>query len=1434
MKALALIFCFVAGLTGLAQTNPAPIRLAIVPETAEASGAADVLTAEFNKNDQVQLLERAEIEKVYREQGLSAANGDTVKLGRILGADGLLLLKVVRTPHATNFTARLIAVKPGIILTDGSFPWPLTNAIGWAESSVKRIGSFAPKLALAAKDAIPISVVNLRSALPSAEGQETEEQLKLLTIQRLSQERQLFVLERQKMRHLSDEKELESDESAFWTGSYLLDGIVDQDGGSKDIVTIDARMMPPHGGPTLQFHVDGSRTNLAEVVNRLAVNVIGRLNIDATTNGWNAADEAQQYLDEAKWALKWGVYAEAQAAVDSAWALGKDNLDCAQIRVSAYLVPPDLSGITHGTFFIYNNLAQRVDWSRQTNDLLSTHAAVSFEEDGDSLNYIAAANFPDPESIDHSIQALELYYEFSRSSPDGVPQVLTRGPGWNDWHDSDWYKLGLEVLVNASQILQQYNLSPKFYQPEAGKLAELRARARSVAELISQSPTVHDSYFVGDRVVVYDELANTVGEDGGRNPNIFSCKVKWGCFWQEKPEDDIALYRELMSSPVFCYIHSKFWFPQRYEPRRWGKQKLIAWNEADQERTPAVWNGFVQKLNTSSNTLLRLEAKAVQLADASTEDEMVASFTNLFNAIWENEDTLINNNVDALYLGWQTGDLIEQMRGGTSVDARDSLQRLYYSTYKPKLEAMENEYRAKTVMGQKDAATFAKQTEYLSENKPYDFQEFVQLFVVDTRAYSKAQALEIRPLVATYKSNILAQSQSASGIQKAQTMGTVAQIEFLEQNIDRILNPPLPQTSPQPRLEAPSPAVQIKPAAAVQIVAEAPAAVTNAIQVSKFLAIPWERLIQLDRPGQFNNEYLHVAITAHHWQEDKLLLNFKYDLWDNVTGRHETGPALAILEPTTEHWDVLACPAAADFYHSTTLLNGDLYYCGGGVIEKYDFATHQWRTLKISDGSSDELFAVHGKLYAANGSAILEIADDGQTARLLASTRRNPPASKLDQEDLGTPTLFEGPGGALRACTGSKIFTWTGDDWREDCAAHPASSPPEIFANGLLFRQNGFLEASYQNDVIYRRPGGTYGTLVRQDDFFQLAKKTNVATCCLQGWINPRYPGSPSHDHPKASWETPPNLLPELPAALSQSDLCIFEDSFAARALVDGQGVIREAEAGTNMGYNAALLYFSHDCSVPQKLFLSFAGGGENAPACSWIYPAANLLFFGAKDKGGIWLLPLSEVESASEKEKTIQLQEQSKKLAAVDEARKSLLAKYDLNHNGVIGPEEKEAALDDPAFIESELDNIDANHNGWLDAQELSYFDANHNKILDPKEQAGIEIAQRLLAARLLKQFDTDGNGILDAVEFSNLQQTCFAPSGGTRPETGFFFNVSSNPLENLLTSQTSRGLRVNGEVNRLLMERLMTPPSTRADPATLFKAMVEAYWQNSAAGHN
>jgi hypothetical protein len=1235
MKKILFILVSLAITVQLRAQSNTPVRLALISETDPAGAAADILTAQFSSNPKIQLLERDQIAKVYREQGLSEANTDYLKLGQILGADGLLLLQTAMEGTNQFLNARLIAVKPGVVLTAERFPWPVKDPTGWSAIFAGHLDVFLPKLTVLVKDAIPISVVNLRSSGPSAN---VEQDLKLLTIQRLSREPQLFVLERQKMQLLTEEKDLKLDDSAFWNGSYLLEGVVDQNGYSKETITINARLTPPNDGAPLQFEVSGSRTNLAEVINQLAAKVDEALKVNSTVKEWNATDEAQQYFDEAKWATRWGVYPEAQAAADSAWALGKRDLECALMRVKSYVseVPPNVGGFQtgEGTYSSGYNadgkpLGPPPDDSLvlagikeiQAQHPLGVVYKIREHNGAKIVNYVFASQQPDPQEIDHALHALELYYEFCRTSPDGEPKILSQGKGWNDWHNSDWYQLGIDDLVAASSVLQHFNYVRGSQKPAADKLAELRALARSVAGLISKSPSVQDSYFVGDRIATRDELANTIGE----HPNIFRCELDWGCYWQETPEECVAFYRELMSSPVFCYIHKDLWSRGLQTPR------LTAWNEEDQKRIPAVWNDFVQELNGSTNVLLRMEAKALTMADAKNEEQSQSARNDLFEIIRSNRAELIANNVELFYLEWGLG---------------------YPNA---ELEAMDQEYWTRA----RFFPIFQKQKQFLKENRPNDIQKFSSVFL-GSFDYSKAQALEIQPLLAAYKSNLVAQVAASPNANNGMINFTIMQVGQAEANVNRILNPPAPSPQPPAQPSAPMPATvattAVVPPASnntpkTPTSVKAPAIITNVLTVNKFLKIPLDNLQ--------GDQVYDVTITAQHWLEGKLLLDFQYGL-SYVHVFH----GIAILDPRTEHWDVMDCPdvdtmAENHFYHHSTLCHGELFTCDGGQIRKYDFQNQQWRVLPVSDGNNYELFAVNDHLYAANGSIIFEIIDGGTATHILASTRRQPPVSVLDTQSLGTPTLFEGPNHSLRVLTQDKIFTWAGNDWHEDFAAPPTSLPPAISSGGVLFRTDGFNQPASVS---------------------HLATESNAVEFCLLQKMNPMNnnigrPGANSSDSSEPLWKLPPGLsLANLAAVWHQTDLYLLVDHSEAQEIIDEQ---QHLVVGRRMlakeGYHAALLFFSSNFQLPRKLFLKFDAPDGCPPVTAmnpssrqmlprmqmlpgmppaWMLFGGDYLFFGLNTpqnansagsqvegtgyKAGVWLMPVSQLEAAVAAQKQI------------------------------------------------------------------------------------------------------------------------------------------------------------------------------------------------------
>jgi len=321
-----------------ASSQAAELRIAIVPADPRCAVQAELLTVEFSRAEHgVTLLERAEVERIRREQNLTArSSADFARLGQALGAQGVLVLDVFEQKDTTNLTAKLIAVQPGVALGFQSYPWPLKDVTQWAGVVGKQFAGLLPKLNVLAQDAIPISILNLRSPLKTSEGVRLENEATALLIHRLIAQREIFVLERQRMALLGGEKELKDvQESPFWNGAYLLEGVVERGGATRDALTINTRLVAP-GRPSQTVSGKSDASDLNALIDQLARDLISRLSKTTNIAPWNPAAEAKRYLQEAKWGGRWGNLELAQAAADSAWALGEHSLETALLRVNAY------------------------------------------------------------------------------------------------------------------------------------------------------------------------------------------------------------------------------------------------------------------------------------------------------------------------------------------------------------------------------------------------------------------------------------------------------------------------------------------------------------------------------------------------------------------------------------------------------------------------------------------------------------------------------------------------------------------------------------------------------------------------------------------------------------------------------------------------------------------------------------------------------------------------------------------------------------------------------------------------------------------------------------------------------------------------------------------------------------------------------------------
>jgi hypothetical protein len=1228
-----------------AQPNTAPVRLAIIVEEPSAMAAADLLTVELSQKDRLSLLERAQIEKVYREQGLSAANKDYLKLGQILGADGLLVLEPAKEGTNQFLGARLVAVKPGVVLGFARVPWPLPDSAQWAKWIANHFEPLFPKLGVLVKDAIPISVVNLRSAVRSIDAQEIERQLTLLAIERLTRERELFVLERRRMELLAGEKELKGmNESAFWNGSCLLEGTIDRDGYSKETVTLSARLVPPKGGAPVSIEVSGSRTNLSEVINRLAAKVADGLKLGTRSAPWNAADEAAQYYEEAKWALKWGVFREAQAASESAWALGKRDLDCALARVQA------CTRQIHNNFGIFQGGSsdfggipdaarrKRLMESEMREISIKYPLGVVFDRNPTSVEYFGVTKSPDSEQIEQALHVLELYRGFSQTLPPDEPLV-----------GSGWYNAGVEALDAASWVLQHFYFVPKSQGPVADKLAELRALARSVAAWISQSPTVQKVFWMGHKPVLATTYSSKTKEEITRctldgdtfpedlakslhaSPNIFSHKIDWGCFWKESPEDCVALYRELMTSPVFASIHGGIWHRKPENPR------LIAWSTNDRERVPDVWRNFMQELNASTNVILQMEARAVELADAESDNEIETAFNGLFTTIFTNRNAIVTNNIELNDWVWEISWLVLN-RGGVVTPTKERLKRQYSEEYQPKLKAMCDE-RQKYIAEAENNANYQRQKDYLIKNTPYDFFEFTKIF--SGSQYSQTQAAELQPLLAAYKSNLVVQAQSNARSANPTVQNGIGSVGLVEYQLKRILNPvPPTPVSSEKSGNTNSRHSQIgKTTTAAKMAESHSDPATKVLLVKQFSKIPQERL---------NAEHLsELIVFAHRFREGKLWLDLRYQ----DTRRGADCAAVGAWNPQKGDWEIiqysedknwapLGVAGESEYGLFFETFNDAFYLSGRESLKRFDLKTRQWETLKIPAQKLVQLFAINGHLFAANDEIIFEILDSGRSTRVLASCRRRPVASALDSLDsLGKITLFPGPENSLRAFIGGNIYSWNGHDWRNDVSMG-SNVRMEVFEDGAVLRSTP-------------PPNGWWNETQRSPaSLWRLPYEQTKTELCWQQWWDPNQQAAlmpvgsaekPDQPGPKPRWKAFRNLsLMENVTALSKSNLYFFCEH------CDVTNVAGRWTAVERDGRHAELVCLDRDIARPYVLPLKFDLERGPLPsqelasklglisygAKTWMLFAGDLLLIGRGNIPGVWAIPKSEIEAALAPEK--------------------------------------------------------------------------------------------------------------------------------------------------------------------------------------------------------
>jgi hypothetical protein len=425
---------------GPAHVEGAETRIAILGKDSALMTVADGLTVKFSRAANLAVLERAQVQKVWQEQALNAGqSGSYRKLGEVLGADGVLLLETIKEGADSYLIVRLLAVRSGVVVDFSRHKFPLADEAGWSDLLVRRELALLPKLSMSREQAVPISFLNVRSSLALPGAAVIEQQLNILLDHRLMSQREFILLERRQLGALAAEKELQQvEDTAFWTGSHILDGIIDKDGIVPGKVTLSMTLQPPNNRPKVQFEVSGDKQDLPGLVELMMAKLLPAITGKAAAGSWNADEEAGQYADEALWAMKWKLPQEALMAAETAWILGRKNEAMAQIRVNM------LRGAA-GTQKEMTGLNGR-DW---------------------------VVNAPEPGKLEKARDLLLLYEDCSRHlrQPTGAVSSI-------------WLGKGNEVISTAAEVLEHYRELPSAQNGQEEAVSELKAECRRVVAML--------------------------------------------------------------------------------------------------------------------------------------------------------------------------------------------------------------------------------------------------------------------------------------------------------------------------------------------------------------------------------------------------------------------------------------------------------------------------------------------------------------------------------------------------------------------------------------------------------------------------------------------------------------------------------------------------------------------------------------------------------------------------------------------------------------------------------------------------------------------------------------------------------------------------------------------------------------------------------------
>jgi hypothetical protein len=729
----------------------------------------------------------------------------------------------------------------------------------------------------------------------------------------------------------------------------------------------------------------------------------------------------------------------------------------------------------------------------------------------------------------------------------------------------------------------------------------------------------------------------------------------------------------------------------------------------------------VDELCQSTNLAVQLEGRYLRCSHSWLGVDFRKNLHELLGFVWQERARFAASTLEPSLLK-DLGRLLESRTQALGRSERNSLADEVWDKFRrdfAELQKPLQEAAAAITARQERALWLESKKHYLRTQDVYDLRWFTSQILA--QRFERDEAKELLDLLLAFRSRLNATNTAAVGAEKRERYPLYAAVERK-----------LREASSRPEATAslPSLASSNLPPKTLPP-AKAPFVPTNVLHASRFWAIPSDSdplpkdVFRFIDSCCYRDGRLWVLTGRSGFSGEGCFFSVDLD-----TFRSETIRAINLnlfLAPTSR---------SQGFETTFDVFQGNLYVCSFDHVDRYDPGRRAWEPFPLPVTDQPRIRRLGDRLFFATDTSIMEYTRD-DSFRLLASTRRRPPVTVLDgHENYGRLSFCRTPAGEIRTSVGGVVYALnSSNEWRR-ITNLPSLPECSFFEQGILSSGGRPME-------------GRELWALRGDD-------TALELLLLEPDPNGRarsWPGRPPITN-APSWRAP------LGTQILAHPKCIQDD---------------------------CLWFFvppimSRETNSWRSMLLRFAPGDQDALSISVEFPPVHpthgrmfrdLSFCEATPKGlilnwgqqpGFWLISNDELQVFVNRREAEQKAEFEREQVRRDAVRRELFAVFDKDNNGLLGASEKEAAINDPRFLDLELSAIDANHNGLLEAAELGFFNANNNGVPERNEYGAIQMTLTNLASRLLSKLDRDGNGRLERGEFPpHLYDDSFSPSRGS-----------------------------------------------------------------------